>query len=159
MRCRRTQRAALEALQIASWANPTAERMTKAQQGARERLMATYPTVSEPEFVPTSQHTNTLHSIITTLHIVTLFGQLHVAGGHVEARALVRGVSVVWVVGSLATNKSQAAQTTRGDDSHVGRAGWGAPLKDRSPSSTRETRAGSSTFMATELGSIPSKAR
>ena len=55
----RAQRAALEALKIASWANPTAERITTAQQGARERLMAAYPGVSEPEFVPTSDHTYT----------------------------------------------------------------------------------------------------
>ena len=61
----RAQRAALEALKIASWANPTAERITTAQQGARERLMAAYPTVSEPEFVPTSEHTYTQTEILS----------------------------------------------------------------------------------------------
>jgi hypothetical protein len=61
----RAQRAALEALKIASWANPTAERITTAQQGARERLLAAYPTVSEPEFVPTSEHTYTQTEILS----------------------------------------------------------------------------------------------
>ena len=61
----RAQRASLEALKIAAWANPSAERIVTVQQGAHDRLQASFPAVKEPEFVPASEHTYSQAEVLT----------------------------------------------------------------------------------------------